>query len=155
MLRLVKTLTPQTVVLVIDDFATPRSSRKAPSVHWHHDHAQKPNRPKFIRGQMRVVLSLLAHQGERFAALPLMLRLVEKDGNPSKHDAAQLLLRILRRWLPKRPLLVLMDAWYMKAPLLLDLLRREIHFLGQVRKDTALYLPPQRPKKPTRGRPRK
>ena len=53
-LLLLKTLSPKTVILVIDDFATPRSSSKAPSVHWHHDHAQKPNRPQFIQGQMRV-----------------------------------------------------------------------------------------------------
>ncbi len=154
-LLLLKTLSPKTVVLVIDDFATPRSSSKAPSVHWHHDHAQKPNRPQFIQGQMRVALSMIAFQGKRFACLPLVLRLVDKDGNASKLDAAKLLLRILRRWLPKRPLLVLMDAWYMKGPLLLDLLRRKIQFLGQVRKDTALYLLPQKPKKTTRGRPRK
>jgi len=152
---LVKTLTPKTVVLIIDDFATPRSSRKAPAVHWHHDHARKPNRPQFIRGQMRVALSLLARKGERFAALPLMLRLIDNNGNPSKLDAARVLLRLVRRWLPQRPLLVLMDAWYMKGPLLKDLLRRKIQFLGQVRKDTALYLSPQRPKKPARGRPRK
>ena len=152
---LVKTLRQKTVVLVIDDFVTPRSSEKAPSVHWHHDHAQKPNRPQFIQGQMRVALSMIAESSGRFVSLPLMLRLVDKNGNSSKLDAAKLLLRILRRWRPKHPFLVLMDAWYMKEPLLQDLLRREIEVLGQVRKDTALYRPPQRPKNPTRGRPRK
>jgi hypothetical protein len=41
----------------------------------------------------------------------------------------------------------------MKASLVLPLLKQGIHFIGQIRKDSALFLPPVRSLKP--GRPRK
>jgi hypothetical protein len=154
-LLLLQTLKPKTLILIIDDFTTPRSSRKAPCAAWHHEHSQKPNRPQYLFGQLRVCLSMVAHHGKRFASLPLMHRLVDKSGNSTKLDAARLLLRLVRRWLPCQHILVLLDAWYMKGPLLKDLRHQDISFLGQVRRDTAFYLAPKKPKKTTRGRPRK
>src|ERR1700674_2121419 len=49
---------------------------------------------------------------------------------------------------------VLFDSWYMRRRLLLPLIKRNIQILGQVRRDTALFLPPP-PHTNTRGRPRK
>src|SRR3954465_11199291 len=47
---------------------------------------------------------------------------------------------------------LLLDAWYMKRYLIVDVLTRDAIVIGQVRRDTALYEPPP-PGKP--GRPRK
>ena len=44
----------EAINLAIDDFITFRSSKKAPSCAIHHDHAHRSNRPKFVRGQLRV-----------------------------------------------------------------------------------------------------
>lgn len=46
-----------------------------------------------------------------------------------------------------------LDAWYMKGPFILPLLRQQIHVIGQVRKDTVLDDFPET-RSPTRGRPR-
>jgi hypothetical protein len=49
---------------------------------------------------------------------------------------------------------VLFDSWFMRARLVLPLLRRNMHVIGQARIDTALFQLPVTPKKPRRGRPR-
>jgi hypothetical protein len=49
---------------------------------------------------------------------------------------------------------LLLDAWYMKKYLIVDVLTRDAIVIGQIRRDTALYEPPpSRTGKP--GRPRK
>jgi hypothetical protein len=53
------------------------------------------------------------------------------------------------------PMRVLFDAWFMRARLVLPLLQRKFHVIGQARYDTALFLPPIAPSGPRRGRPRK
>ena len=44
-LLLLRTLQPEEVLSGLDDTCAPRSSRKAPGVADHHDHAHQPNRP--------------------------------------------------------------------------------------------------------------
>jgi len=156
-LKLLLNLSPdQTVEFVIDDFLTPRSSKKAPSTGLHHDHAKKPNRPRFISGQLRVSLAVHCSIKGRTASFPLLFRLMRQNGNRTKLDAARLLMSVLLRWLPKdRRADLLLDAWYMKAPLLLPLITKGVTIIGQIRRDTALFLEPVRPKEQKSGRPRK
>ena len=156
-LRLILKIFPsQTVTLVIDDFISVRASKNAPSSKLFHDHAQRANRPQFLWGQMRVALGIICSHGKRHAALPLLLKLIRTAGNTSKLDAARLLMRTVLRQIPQgRKVRLLMDAWYMKGPLLRDLMREKITIIGQVRRDTALYLPPPPVTEKRRGRPRK
>lgn len=149
-------LAKQHLVVAIDDFLTPRASKKAPSVGLHYDHAKRANRPKFIWGQMRVSLAVIGSKGQKTVALPLLLRLMRTFGNRNKLNAAWLLIKVLLHWKPKDlQTTVLMDAWYMKANLVLKLIKERISVIGQVRKDTALYLPPVEPDAKRPGRPRK
>jgi len=156
-LRLLLNLSPDQVVeFVIDDFLTPRSSPKAPSTGVHYDHAKRPNRPRFISGQLRVSLAVHCSIKGRTASFPLLFRLMRKNGNRTKLDAARLLMSVLLRWLPvDRRVNLLLDAWYMKAPLLLPLITKGVTLIGQMRRDTALFLEPVPPKEQKRGRPRK
>lgn len=71
-------------------------------------------------------------------------------GNHSKLVAAEALLRVVRNSFA--PGCVLMDSWYMRGNLIRQLLGMDYSVIGQVRKDTALYLKPL-PRK-GRGRPR-
>jgi hypothetical protein len=153
-LRLLLSLFPAGCIeFVLDDFITCRSSRKAPAVGRHHDHCKRPNRPTFLLGQLRVSLAVICRHRTRAAALPLLYRLMPVSGNTNKLRAAKTLVRVLLKWLPRGfPVILLMDAWYMKGPLLLPLTERGVTIIGQVRKDTMLYLDPL-PRKPgTRGR---
>jgi hypothetical protein len=144
------------LVLTLDDFITPRASKKAPSVGLHHDHAGRPNRPRFLWGQLRVCLGIICQKNSRFAAFPLLLKLMHAAGNTNKLTAATFLMKLLGRHIPANiGIKVLIDAWYMRGPLVLELLRMGAVVIGQARKDSALYLPPDPPQKRPRGRPRK
>jgi len=146
----------RTITLVIDDFITVRASKKAPSVDLYHDHSKRPNRPTFLWGQMRVALGIICSRGKTHAAFPLLLRLMRNTGNRSKLDAARFLMRLVLRHIPNgRKVRLLVDAWYMKGPLVIDLIRKGTAVIGQARRDTALNLLPPEPKQRKRGRPRK
>ncbi len=144
--------------LILDDFIIARSSKKVPHGAYWHDHGQKPNRPRFIWGQQMVALGLSISYGKLWACLPLVIRLHKKIGNRSKITTGVSLIRWLAPVLwnsGTEKLRVLVDAWYMKGPFILPLLKQDMDVIGQVRRDTALFDFPTEQKNPNRGRPRK
>jgi hypothetical protein len=146
----------QTITFAIDDFITPRASKKGPAVGFHNDHANKPNRPKFLWGQMRVSLAIIASKSQRIAAIPLLLRLLRTTGNTNKLNAAWLLMEVALHWKPKdMRVRVLLDAWYMKANLVLKLVKEHATIIGQTCKDSVMFLPPDQPAAKKKGQPRK
>lgn len=155
-LELLRRLFPRaTLTLAIDDTFTPRASKKAPSATCYYDHAHKANRPRFMHGQVRVAVALVLTYGGRTAAFPLLWRLQRATGNRSKLAAANVMLCVVFQWLSSATSIrLLLDAWYMKRPLLLPLIKKGVVIIGQVRRDTALYLFPNPPTKKGRGRPR-
>jgi hypothetical protein len=147
-----------TIIMALDDTQVPRSSPKAPGVDTHFDHAPKANQKKFITSQLFVSLFFIMPSKIKSVALPIWFQLMSKDGNRSKLRTAQILVQWVQRFLRRclknsKKILLLADSWYMKAPLVLSLLKQGIHIIGQIRKDSALFLPPVRSLKP--GRPRK
>jgi len=146
LIRLIVTFFPRVEWnLIIDDFTCPRSSKDAPGAKYHHEHGQKPNRPSYIWGQQWVALGLSLTWGKMCVSLPLLLRLHKYVGNKTKITTALTLVRAvlsLFRETGKEKIRCLVDAWYMKRTLILPLLKRCIHAIGQVRKDTALFLEP-------------
>jgi hypothetical protein len=144
--------------LIVDDFICPRSSKKAPHVKYHFDHSQKPNRPQFLWGQQWLAVGLSLSWGKMVAALPLVLRLHKHKGNSTKLTGAVAIIRTILPLFKKsqtQTLRVLVDAWFMKANFILPLVKRGINVIGQVRKDTALFLMPENTTSSSRGRPRK
>jgi len=132
-------------IFIVDDFVCPRSSKNAPAAKWHHEHSQKPNRPKFIWGQQWVALGLSLTWGKMSICLPLVLRLHKKVGNSSKITRALALIKLVLPWFKSTGNEIfrcLVDAWYMKRTFILPLIDLGIQVIGQVRKDTALFLEP-------------
>jgi hypothetical protein len=140
--------------LVLDDTLNMRCSKKAPGVAWRREHSGKTNRPQYVWAQCIVTLgvSVLGNGGVGMA-LPILSRLVPDTGNTNKLKIALALVRALSG-VTDRPIRVLFDSWFMRARLVLPLLRRNMHVIGQARIDTALFLPPATPEAPRRGRPR-
>lgn len=138
--------------LIIDDTLIYRSSRKAPGCTIHHQHGSKVNRPRYARGQCWVNLAFSLCQGTKTVAIPLLARLMRVNGNSSKLTAAQVLLRVVAPVFENKKVIVLLDSWYMRWPLIRFLLGHNFHAIGQVRRDTALYDTPIQTGK--RGRPR-
>lgn len=140
--------------VAIDDTLVLRCSRKAPESRIHHQHGCKTNRPVYVRGQNWVTLALVLPQGWRSLALPILSRLSRSTGNSGKLVAAKTLLRVARHIFHERLVTLLVDSWYMRKSLLLPAQALGYQVIGQVRKDTALYLPPPA-HNGKRGRPRK
>jgi len=146
--------------LIIDDFICPRSSKNAPGAKYHHEHSQKPNRPNYIWGQQWVALGLSLSWGKMCISVPLLLRLHKYVGNRTKITTATVLVRAVLSLFTKtgnEKVRCLVDAWYMKRTFILPLLKLGVHAIGQVRKDTALFLNPIKVAKNNRkkGRPLK
>lgn len=155
LLRLVLAVLPSDVLtLVLDDTLNMRCSKKAPGVAWRREHSGKTNRPQYVWAQCVVTLgvSVLGNGGIGMV-LPILSRLVPQAGNTNKLRIALALVRALCG-VTDRPIRVLFDSWFMRARLVLPLLRRNMHVIGQARIDTALFLPPVTPEVPRRGRPR-
>ncbi len=145
------------IVVAIDDFINQRSSKKAPGTTFHHDHAKKHNRSKYIWGQCWVNLSRIVQKGSRVGAVPLINRLIRVNGNRSKLKTAKLLCWIAFPFFEGHFIRLLVDAWYMKNPLILPLLGEfsDLEIIGQVRHDTALFYSPTLAEQKPRGRKRK
>ena len=82
----------------------------------HHNHAAKPNRSRFLRGQGWLCLAAVVERGWRVGAVPLMLRLVRRGTHRGKLVSARFLVRLLGRRLGRVRLLL--DAWFMRARLI-------------------------------------
>jgi hypothetical protein len=153
---LVQSILPtQTLSLVIDDTLVPRSSASAPGCALRHDHSRKTNRPEYLLSQCWVTLGVsVLGLGHAKLVLPILSRLVPSTGNRNKLSIALALVRALAP-VVSVPIRVLFDSWFMRARLVLPLLQRQFHVIGQARYDTALFLPPLPPAGKRRGRPRK
>jgi len=149
-----KQVPTQRCFLAIDDTVIFRCSHKAPESRIHHQHGQKANRPVYVRGQNWVSLALILPQGWRSLAVPVLSRLSRTTGNSGKLVAAKTLIRVVYPLLKGRIATLLMDSWYMRKTLILPAQELGYQVVGQVRKDTALYLPPPK-HNGKRGRPRK
>jgi len=157
LLALVADTLPEAILnLVIDDTLILRQSETAPGSAIRHDHAKKANQPQYVQAQCWVTLgvSVLSHTGRKYV-LPIVSRLVPATGNRNKLTIALSLVRGLAPVMKGRPVRILLDAWFMRARLVLPLLSRQMRIIGQARRDTALFLPPVVPLKRGRGAPRK
>src|SRR4051812_45058214 len=139
--------------VVIDDTVVERISARAPGSLLHHNHAAKPNRSRFLRGQGWLCLAAVVERGWKVGAVPLMLRLVRRGTHRGKLTSARFLLRLLGDRLGR--VRVLLDAWFMRARLIEAAVADGHTVIGRVRRDLALYGVPRPPRPRRRGRPRK
>jgi len=134
-------------VMALDDTLLLRSSKKAPGAARRFDHAGKPNRPRHVLAQNLVSLSTVIGPPGRRRSLPLASRLSD-DGLDGGKLAKILIGAVLHQL---RPDILLVDAWFMRARLVLWAVARGITVVGQARLDTALFLRPR--SRRGRGRP--
>ena len=139
--------------VVIDDTVVERISTGAPGSLIHHNHAAKPNRSRFLRGQGWLCLAAVVERGWKVGAVPLMLRLVRRGTHRGKLTSARFLLRLLGGRLGRVRLLL--DAWFMRARLIEAAVAGGHTVIGRARRDLALYAVPRPPQQRRRGRPRK
>ena len=154
LLQLVQRVFPAELVnLIIDDTLVPRTAKTGPGIGVKHDHARKANRPTFLNSQCWVTLALVVRVRLGSAlTVPIRSWLVEESGQRGKLWVARQLIDSVRGQVKDARLLI--DAWFMRKSLILPLLEQRVRIIGQVRRDTALFLPPE-PEPKRRGRKRK
>ena len=154
LLQLVQKVFPAELVnLIIDDTLVPRCAKTGPGISIKHDHSHKANRPTFLNSQCWVTLALVVRVRMGSAlTVPIRSWLVEESGQRGKLWVARQLIDSIRGHVKEARLLI--DAWFMRRSLILPLLEQQVRIIGQVRRDTALYLPPE-PEPRRRGRKRK
>jgi len=147
----IETFSLKVIFIIFDDTNVPRSSKKAPEVKYHHQHGNKPNRPKFIWGQCWLTMAVALGNG---CAIPIVSRLISTTSNTGKLLATRVILRAMKPLLNNIPTTLLVDSWFMRKNLLLPALELGFKVIGQVRIDTALFSIPDPLKQQGRGRPR-
>ena len=154
LLQLVQQVFPADLVnLIIDDTPVPRCAKTGPGIGIKHDHSRKANRPTFLNSQCWVTLALVVRVRLGSAlTVPIRSWLLEASGQRGKLWVARQLIDAVRGHLKDARLLI--DAWFMRRSLILPLLERQVRIIGQVRRDTALYLLPA-PEPKRRGPKRK
>jgi len=154
LVQLVQSVFPTDVAnLIIDDTLVPRTAKTGPGISVKHDHARKANRPTFLNSQCWVTLALVVRVRLGSAlTVPIRSWLVEESGQRGKLWVARQLIDSVRAHVKDARLLI--DAWFMRRSLILPLLEQRVRIIGQVRRDTALFLPPE-PEPKRRGRKRK
>ena len=154
LLHLVQWAFPAELVnLIIDDTLVPRCANSGPGIGIKHDHSHKVNRPSFLNSQCWVTLAMVVRVRLGSAlTVPIRSWLVEESGQRGKLWVARQLMDSVRGQIKAVRLLI--DAWFMRKSLILPLLEQQVRIIGQVRRDTALYLLPQ-PEPKRRGRKRK
>jgi hypothetical protein len=154
LLQLVQQVFPVDLVnLIIDDTLVPRCAKTGPGIGIKHDHSRKANRPTFLNSQCWVTLALVVRVRLGSAlTVPIRSWLIETSGQRGKLWVARQLIDAVREHVKDARLLI--DAWFMRRSLILPLLEQQVRIIGQVRRDTALYLLPA-PEPKRRGPKRK
>lgn len=154
LLQLIQRVFPAELVnLIIDDTLVPRCAKTGPGIGIKHEHSRKANRPSFLNSQCWVTLALVVRVRLGSAlTVPIRSWLIEESGQRGKLWVARQLIDSVRAHVKDARLLI--DAWFMRRSLIVPLLEQQVRIIGQVRRDTALYLPPQ-PEPKRRGRKRK
>ncbi len=76
-------------------------------------------------------MALSIGNGGKYAAIPLLSRLMRKGGNSSRLDAARTLLRVIASVSTGKKVFTLVDSWYMKWPYLSFTLDLGFQAIGQ------------------------
>ncbi len=143
LLKLVLWVLPAALItLVVDDSLVLRCAEAGPGIRIKHDHSRKANRPTFVNSQCWVTLALVLRVRLGSAlTVPIRSWLLEESGQRGKLWVARQLIDSVRGHV--KEVRLLMDAWFMRRSLILPLIAQGVRIIGQVRRDTALYLPPE------------
>ena len=151
------------LLFALDDTLVPKYGSKIFGRGIHYDHANKPNRPRYIHGHNWVVIGLL-HYSSLFAkwlCFPILADLFVPEKNLSSNQlfktriqlAVELLAHIRAYFQQK--LILITDGLYAKTTLVRYCISEDISMISRLRSDAALYQKPKKVTKRKRGRPRK
>ncbi|MGH7418358.1 MAG: transposase, partial [Candidatus Rokuibacteriota bacterium] len=148
-------------VCLADGLKVPKEGQKMPAVKKLHQESSNNSKPEFIDGHSFQALALLVRSaGGLVSSIPLTARIHEGVIDRARELRRTLLDRLVElflevaRELPPRVILVA-DAFYASAKVILPLLAQGHHLVTRVRRNAVAYRPAAVPKRRRRGRPRR
>jgi DDE superfamily endonuclease len=147
------------LVCLADGIKAPKEGKRMPGVKLLHQQSASNTKPEFIMGHSLQAISLLVHApGGQVAAVPLTSRIHEglvftnRDTRTLLDKLVALLLSIARCW--QRKVLLVADAYYASAKIIIPLLRQQHHLITRAKSNVVAFMPVPKLAYPGRGRPR-
>lgn len=147
------------LVCLADGIKAPKEGKCMPAVKLLHQESQNNTKPEYIMGHSFQAISLLVHSaGGQVAAVPLTSRIHEglvfsnRDAKTLLDKLVLLLFSITSVW--NRTVVLVADAYYASAKVILPLLKLGHHLITRAKSNVVAYLPVPRLTHPGRGRPR-
>jgi hypothetical protein len=147
------------LVCLADGIKAPKEGKHMPAVKRLHQQSASNTKPEYIMGHSLQAISLLVHApGGQVAAVPLTSRIHEglvfsnRDARTLLDKLVALLLSIARRW--GRQVLLVADAYYASAKVILPLLDEQHHLVTRAKTNVVAYMPVPKVVSRGRGRPR-
>ena len=147
------------LVCLADGIKAPKEGRRMPGVKLLHQQSASNTKPEYIMGHSLQAISLLVHSGGgQVAAVPLTSRIHEglvfsnRDARTLLDKLVALLFSVTRAW--NRKVLLVADAYYASAKVILPLLANGHHLLTRAKSNSVAYLPVPPPVHRGKGRPK-
>lgn len=149
------------IVCLADGLKIPKEGQKMPAVKRLHQESANNSKPEFIDGHSFQALSLLVRTvGGFVTAIPLTARIHEGVIDSAREQQRTLLDRLVELFFEVaqpmgRRVVLVADAFYASAKVILPLLEQGHHLVTRVRSNAVGYEPPPVPRHRRRGRPRR
>ena len=151
----------EALVCLADGLKVPKEGRKMPAVKRLHQESANNSKPPFIDGHSFQALALLVRTaGGQVRSVPLTARIHEGVIDRARElrrtlldRLVELFLEIARELSPQ--VILVADAYYASAKVILPLLAQGHHLVTRVRRNAVAYRPAAVPKHRRRGRPRR
>jgi hypothetical protein len=147
------------LVCLADGIKAPKEGKRMPAVKLLHQQSASNTKPEFIMGHSLQAISLLVHApGGQVAAVPLTTRIHEglvfsnRDRKTLLDKLVQLMLSIARLW--NRQVVLVADAYYASAKVILPLLNKQHHLISRVKSNAVAHLPVPKATIRGKGRPK-
>ncbi len=147
------------LVCIADGIKAPKEGRRMPAVKRLHQQSSGNTKPEFIMGHSLQAISLLVRSPDgQAAAVPLTSRIHEGLVFSNRHAKSlldklvELLLSIACHW--KRQVLLIADAYYASAKVIVPLLDNQHHLITRAKSNAVAYRPVPKPATRPRGRPK-
>lgn len=145
------------IVLLGDGIKVGKEGRKMPGVKSLHQESNNNSKAEFIMGHSCQALSLLVQSVGSFFAVPLACRIHEGlvFSNRDQRTLLDKFILLLEELAISQGFYLVVDAYYTSQKIARPLLKMGGHLISRMKSTAVAYLPPDQPKKRSRGRKRK
>jgi hypothetical protein len=137
------------IVLIADRIKAPKTGRKMPAVKKLHQESQNNSKPEYIFGHSCQAIAVVVKAAQSFFALPLACRIYEGVIFTNRDK----LILLFKELALARPALLVGNAYYATAKIILPLLRDGHHLVSALKSNAVAYAPVPVPVRRKRGRP--